>query len=714
MGRSLDTTKPQQGEKDTRRTGSDLTLHPPSRRVQTGATGLLGPRFNFGQISILPPGPIVQPKLRVGAASTGAEQEADRIADQVVRDQSPDPQTVPAPPRLIQRSGGGEGFPTPPQFQQDLGSSQGQALDPDLQQEMEGKLGEDLSQVRLHTGTLPSRLNDQIGARAFTYGSDIYFGQGEYDPDSSGGKRLLAHELVHTLQQGSQPTLIQRTAKDAVFKAEALLGIVINEQYLDNDADYKAFRKKYMPALKKLQRWQMVKEIWRSAEKNDWKKLDKADLAKYDTIYEENDLDLDNKNSNNNSNNNNKSLKEAQGAFDDFGNDFFNNNNSNEEDDVIDEYKPDDPDEDYMNNVHQYNQNIANKPQRHMKKQSTLHKLSAWWNPQKQEQINQDEVDEEEVMDADVSTALAKRDKDIRTALAKDDPIAVMKIADDVYKKLLPKHEDDKEEIKARIDLMLYMRYDHHLQGSAFHDDVEDSDKIDNKASSNKLKSRTATVSHWLTSTTDTVVNAASTVDTFLGGPLKLITIMRSGRVAVKAKKRTAACNRFMELYYRPEDPNKQAKQDLLSDDNNEIDQDNLMLGEIAAYAAGKSETLGRRNWTRVAGAVIGIAGIPATVFVPPLGIAMMVGGGLIAAQPTAETISKKYVKEHNESKGWNRGHYATALWRLGQYGHEPSLKFMQEIGILDAEGEMIEAGFFDSKNRDISIEYIMWKLRSG
>ncbi len=66
---------------------------------------------------------------------------------------------------------------------------------------MSKAFGSDFSAVNIHTGQNAVQMNQQLGARAFTYGNDIYFNKGEYSPNSSGGKSLLAHELTHVVQQ---------------------------------------------------------------------------------------------------------------------------------------------------------------------------------------------------------------------------------------------------------------------------------------------------------------------------------------------------------------------------------------------------------------------------------------------------------------------------------------------------------------------------------
>jgi outer membrane protein OmpA-like peptidoglycan-associated protein len=66
---------------------------------------------------------------------------------------------------------------------------------------LEARLDSDFSKVRVHTDTSAAASADAIGARAFTFGSDIVFGSGQYSPASKEGQALIAHELAHTVQQ---------------------------------------------------------------------------------------------------------------------------------------------------------------------------------------------------------------------------------------------------------------------------------------------------------------------------------------------------------------------------------------------------------------------------------------------------------------------------------------------------------------------------------
>ncbi len=71
---------------------------------------------------------------------------------------------------------------------------------------MESRFGADLGEISLHTDKDAAQMNKELNAEAFTYGTNIYFGQGKYNPYTSSGKRLLAHELTHVIQQTNTPT----------------------------------------------------------------------------------------------------------------------------------------------------------------------------------------------------------------------------------------------------------------------------------------------------------------------------------------------------------------------------------------------------------------------------------------------------------------------------------------------------------------------------
>jgi len=78
----------------------------------------------------------------------------------------------------------------------------GEPLDDNTREPMEQAFGTDFSGVRVHNDANADALSQSLQARAFTTGQDIFFRSGEYNPASSAGQQLLAHELTHTIQQG--------------------------------------------------------------------------------------------------------------------------------------------------------------------------------------------------------------------------------------------------------------------------------------------------------------------------------------------------------------------------------------------------------------------------------------------------------------------------------------------------------------------------------
>lgn len=90
-----------------------------------------------------------------------------------------------------------------------------------LRQIMSRLFAANFDKVRLHTGARAARLSDEIGARAFTHGRHIFFGQGNFDPESRPGRLLLAHELTHTIQQGAAKATSQETEPEQSQKTRS-------------------------------------------------------------------------------------------------------------------------------------------------------------------------------------------------------------------------------------------------------------------------------------------------------------------------------------------------------------------------------------------------------------------------------------------------------------------------------------------------------------
>ncbi len=82
------------------------------------------------------------------------------------------------------------------------GASGGRPLASEVRDFMEPRFGNDFGSVRVHDDERSARLSNDLSARAFTYGNHVFFSRDAYQPGTSEGKRLLAHELAHTVQQG--------------------------------------------------------------------------------------------------------------------------------------------------------------------------------------------------------------------------------------------------------------------------------------------------------------------------------------------------------------------------------------------------------------------------------------------------------------------------------------------------------------------------------
>jgi hypothetical protein len=110
-----------------------------------------------------------------------------------------------------------------PPIVHDVLHSPGQPLDSTSRALFEARFGHDFSQVRVHTDDNAAESARAVRALAYTAGRDIVFGRGQYNPSGSAGRRLLAHEMTHVLQQGQEGNRHPRTvgaAHDA-FEREA-------------------------------------------------------------------------------------------------------------------------------------------------------------------------------------------------------------------------------------------------------------------------------------------------------------------------------------------------------------------------------------------------------------------------------------------------------------------------------------------------------------
>ncbi|MFC4873932.1 DUF4157 domain-containing protein [Negadavirga shengliensis] len=200
-------------------------------------------------------GPVIQAKLTIGQPGDKYEKEADAMADQVVQQpaatnasslllssdrsiqQKPIFESAAGPhedetlqrkceaceqEEMVQKmeneeeetpvQAKRESHSLPVNLESTLNSTKGSGspLPNDTRTQMEGAFGVDFSSVRVHTNSTAVQMNKELGAQAFTHGSDIYFNSGKYDTKTSQGQKLLGHELTHTVQQGKSPEKIQK------------------------------------------------------------------------------------------------------------------------------------------------------------------------------------------------------------------------------------------------------------------------------------------------------------------------------------------------------------------------------------------------------------------------------------------------------------------------------------------------------------------------
>jgi hypothetical protein len=102
----------------------------------------------------------------------------------------------------------------------------GQPLDAGAQRDLGASIGHDFSDVQVHTDSEADRLNRAVSAEAFTTGKDIFFREGKYDPGSNQGRKLLAHELTHVVQQRDAPPKQELTLSDPGDASERQAGEV--------------------------------------------------------------------------------------------------------------------------------------------------------------------------------------------------------------------------------------------------------------------------------------------------------------------------------------------------------------------------------------------------------------------------------------------------------------------------------------------------------
>jgi len=153
------------------------------------------------------PAPAIQTKaVKEEEQLQKKEEEIDKTGNKLQKKSAFESNEDPAEKQKIQtKSENSSGQPASSVLQSQLNSTKGggQPLPDQAKQSMESGFGADFSGVRIHNDSNAAKMNSQIGAQAFTHGNDIYFNEGKYNPNSSEGSHLLAHELTHTVQQGA-------------------------------------------------------------------------------------------------------------------------------------------------------------------------------------------------------------------------------------------------------------------------------------------------------------------------------------------------------------------------------------------------------------------------------------------------------------------------------------------------------------------------------
>jgi hypothetical protein len=169
----------------------------------------------------------VQPKLKVTEPGDKYEQEAEAMAEKVVRKKKEEPETGiiaravqsqkpatasndnPDETKLLMRKAeAGAGIHVSSGMASQLSQTQhtGASLPDSTKSFMESAFNRDFSGVKIHTDQKASSMNEEINAKAFTHGNHIYFNTGQFSPGSPEGKHLLAHELTHVVQQNETAT----------------------------------------------------------------------------------------------------------------------------------------------------------------------------------------------------------------------------------------------------------------------------------------------------------------------------------------------------------------------------------------------------------------------------------------------------------------------------------------------------------------------------
>jgi hypothetical protein len=169
--------------------------------------------------------------LAVGPIDDPLEKEADVIADRALTGTTPALVGSPADVHRPHASASGSGAAAPESVERVL-TSTGNRLDATLRRDMEQRLGHDFSHVRVHTGAAAERSAHDIGAEAYTVGHNVVLGEPRRAEALDARRSVLAHELVHVVQQSGAQPMVQRKPDEApapAAKSKIDVSIVLSD-----------------------------------------------------------------------------------------------------------------------------------------------------------------------------------------------------------------------------------------------------------------------------------------------------------------------------------------------------------------------------------------------------------------------------------------------------------------------------------------------------
>jgi hypothetical protein len=205
---------------------AEKSTHQTTASVQQKSSQPFFARAGGGFLSTIkdPGQPFLQAKLTVSKPGDPFEKEADKTADKVMRM----PESTAGSPSVAGH--------TQSAIQSNV--SGGQPLSADVRSYMEPRFGADFSNVRIHNDQEAASLSNQLSARAFTYQNHVFFSRNQYQPGTSEGKHLLAHELTHTIQQGHAIQLSPQITTTVTPPPIQRLGIQDALNYFADKANY--------------------------------------------------------------------------------------------------------------------------------------------------------------------------------------------------------------------------------------------------------------------------------------------------------------------------------------------------------------------------------------------------------------------------------------------------------------------------------------------